>query len=151
VGGRKVLFARPTDALEPPGALRGQAAAVLALLRATGEQPVARLEKQFTSARAAVKKLRALGLVAVEERERPRDPFFRFPEAPDTPPDLNEAQAQAAARIDAAIERAAAGAPAARGEPRAFLLFGVTGSGKTEVYLRAIATCSARGSGTISR
>src|SRR5262245_5627502 len=39
VGGRKVAFARPTDAIEAPGSLRGQAAAVLALLRATGEQP----------------------------------------------------------------------------------------------------------------
>jgi len=139
VGGRKVLFARPTDAIEPPGALRGQAAAVLARLRALGEQPVARLEQEFKAARAAVKKLAALGLVAVDERERPRDPFFRLPEAPDVPPELNEAQAGAAARIDAALEASAG----------AFLLFGVTGSGKTEVYLRAIATCLARGRGAL--
>ncbi|MCC6556661.1 MAG: primosomal protein N', partial [Polyangiaceae bacterium] len=153
VGGRRVAVARPTDALEAPGTLRGAAAAILALLRASGEQPVARLEERFSSARAAVKKLAALGLVAVEERERPRDPFFRLPEARDVPPELNEAQALAAARIEAALDALAVrpGPPpgALRPDPTAFLLFGVTGSGKTEVYLRAIAACLARGRGAL--
>ncbi|WP_050435774.1 replication restart helicase PriA [Chondromyces crocatus] len=195
VGGRKVLFACPTDALEPPGTLRGQAAAVLALLRASGEQPVARLEERFKAARAAVKKLAGMGLVTLDERERPRDPFFRLPETPDSPPELNEAQALAAERIDAALaalaptagfavasspaagssaaSSPAAGSPAASSSaasspaasspaasspatgssaassPAAFLLFGVTGSGKTEVYLRAIATCLAQGRGAL--
>jgi primosomal protein N' (replication factor Y) len=142
VGGRRVAFARPTDALEAPGTLRGQAAAVLAVLRANGEQPVARLAQTFGGARAAVKKLVGLGLVAVEEREPPRDPFFQAAEARDAPPELNAAQAEAAARIAAAL--AAPGAT-----PRAFLLFGVTGSGKTEVYLRAIAACRAAGRGAL--
>jgi primosomal protein N' (replication factor Y) len=140
VGGKRIAYARPTDAVEAPGTLRGQAAQVLALLRANGEAPVARLEEQFGNARAAVKKLAALGLVALEEREPPRDAFFAVPEPRDTPPELNEAQAQAAARIEAAL-----GEP----KPSAFLLFGVTGSGKTEVYLRAIAACLARGRGAI--
>jgi primosomal protein N' (replication factor Y) len=142
VGGRKVAFARPTDAIEPPGSLRGQAAAVLALLRGTGEQPVARLEERFGNARAAVKKLGELGLAVVEMREPPRDPFFSAAAARDTPPALNEAQARAAGQIEAAL----AGDDAA---PRAFLLFGVTGSGKTEVYLRAIAACLSSGRGAL--
>ena len=140
VGGRKVAFARPTDALEAAGSLRGQAAAILGLLRASGEQPVARLEERFGNARAAVKKLAALGLAAIEMREPPRDPFFAVTEKRDVPPELNEAQASAADRIEAAL---------ALGSHRAFLLFGVTGSGKTEVYLRAIAACLARGRGAL--
>ncbi|WP_433929331.1 primosomal protein N' [Sorangium cellulosum] len=157
VGGRKVAFARATDAIEEPGTLRGQAAALLALLRANGEQPVARLEERFGNARSALKKLAERGLVALDEREPPRDPFFRLAEARDVPPELNAAQAEAAARIDAALAAAAgegeprAGAPH---EPRpagpsAFLLFGVTGSGKTEVYLRAIKSCLERGRGAL--
>jgi primosomal protein N' (replication factor Y) len=142
VGGRKVAFARPTDAIEPPGSLRGQAAAILALLRGTGEQPVARLSERFGNARAAVKKLSDLGLAAVELREPPRDPFFSTIAARDTPPALNEAQAIAAARIEAALGSDPTAA-------RAFLLFGVTGSGKTEVYLRAIAACLAAGRGAL--
>ncbi|WP_437673064.1 replication restart helicase PriA [Sorangium sp. So ce131] len=160
VGGRKVAFARPTDVIEEPGTLRGQAAAVLALLRAGGEQPVARLEERFGNARNALKKLAERGLVALDEREPPRDPFFRLAEERDVPPELNEAQAEAAARIDAAL--AALPPPPADGAPRphagdepraagpsAFLLFGVTGSGKTEVYLRAIKGCLERGRGAL--
>jgi primosomal protein N' (replication factor Y) len=49
-------------------------------------------------------------------------------------PELNPAQAEAVAAIRAA-----------RGRYLAFLLDGVTGSGKTEVYLQAIADCLAQG------
>jgi primosomal protein N' (replication factor Y) (superfamily II helicase) len=142
VGGRRVAYARPTDAIEAAGSLRGQAAAVLALLRASGEQPVARLADRFPNARPAVKKLIALGLATVEQREPPRDPFFADAPPRDRPPALNAAQAEAAARITGAME-------GAEGVPRAFLLFGVTGSGKTEVYLRAIAACLDRGKGAL--
>ncbi len=143
VGGARVAFAKATDAIEAPGTLRGQAATILALLRASGEQPVARLEERFGNARPAVKKLVSLGLVAVEQREKPRDPFFANALARDRPPALNPAQAEAAARIAAALD--AGNTDAAR----AFLLFGVTGSGKTEVYLRAIAACLERGKGAL--
>lgn len=155
VGGKRILYARPTDAIEEPGKLRGQAALVLASLRANGEQPVAHLAKQFSTARAAIKKLCDLGLAVTEEREPPRDPFFAEAEARDRPPELNEAQAIAAGRIEAALAASDArgkgegetGAPPAA--PTSFLLFGVTGSGKTEVYLRAIAACLAQGRGAL--
>jgi primosomal protein N' (replication factor Y) len=142
VGGRRVAFVRPTDTVEAAGSLRGQAAAILARLRATGGEPVARLEERFGNARAAVKKLAGLGLVAVEQREEERDPFFAEAEARDTPPELTDAQRAAAARVEAALV-----ADPPRGA--AFLLFGVTGSGKTEVYLRAIAATLARGRGAL--
>jgi primosomal protein N' (replication factor Y) len=160
VGGRKVAFARPTDAIEAPGTLRGQASAILALLRAGGEQPVARLEERFGNARPAVKKLEALGLVAIEMREPPRDPFFANALARDRAPELNAPQAEAAARILGAMDApmddaradddgAASGPKPPRASARAFLLFGVTGSGKTEVYLRAIAGCLERNKGAL--
>ncbi|MFT3775059.1 MAG: primosomal protein N' [Minicystis sp.] len=145
VGGRKVAYARPTDAIEAPGTLRGQAGAILALLRAGGEQPVARIQERFGNARPAIKKLTALGLCEIVMREPPRDPFFAEAEARDRAPELNPAQAEAAERIAAAMgdkDKPAEG-------PRAFLLFGVTGSGKTEVYLRAIAACLERGKGAL--
>jgi primosomal protein N' (replication factor Y) len=150
VGGRRIVYARPTDAIEAPGTLRGQAALVLAHLRANGELPVAHLAKQFSTARTVIKKLCDLKLVETEEREAPRDPFFAVAEARDEPPELNEAQAEAASRIEAVLsalgDRSAEAKPAA---PTSFLLFGVTGSGKTEVYLRAIAACLARGRGAL--
>src|SRR5262245_804454 len=63
VGGKRIAYARPTDRMETPGALRGQAAAVLALLRATGEAPIARIAEKFGNARPVIKKLAELGLV----------------------------------------------------------------------------------------
>jgi len=141
VGGRRVAFARATAALETPGSLRGQAAAVLAELRANGEQNVARLTSRFGNARSAIKKLEALGLVEVEQREEARAGPFDTVAQPDEPPELNAAQAEAEAQIQSAL--------ADEGTPQGFLLFGITGSGKTEVYLRAIAACVAGGRGAL--
>ncbi len=78
--------------------------------------------------RAALRSLQAKGLVAVEEVEVLRDPFFREPVEPDEPPKPTEEQARAIDAITAALKN----------EAEAFLLHGVTGSGKTEVYLRVI-------------
>ena len=140
VGGRMVQVVRPTSSLETPGSLRGQGAAILALLRASGEVQVASLEKQFGNARAAVKKLAALGLAETAEREADRDPFFGGAVERDTPPELTEAQSNAANAISGAIRA---------GETAGFLLFGITGSGKTEVYLSAISTCLEEGRGAL--
>ena len=132
VGGRVVGFAQATDRVEEPGSLRGQAAAILALLRSSGELPVPQLAKRFGNARPALSKLEALGLVRLEKRAAERRAFFDETPERDEPPELTAPQIKAVSAIGAALEQ---------GGPHAFLLFGVTGSGKTEVYMRAIAQC----------
>jgi primosomal protein N' (replication factor Y) len=140
VGGRRVQWVTATSRVEEPGTLRGQRAAVLAHLRATGPEPMATLEQRWSNARSATKKLETLGLVAIEDREAPRESPFREPAAREEPHQPTPAQVEAVEEIAGAVRAS---------RPATYLLHGVTGSGKTEVYLRAIAAARESGKGSI--
>ena len=86
-----------------------------------------------------LRRLEARGLVAIEEARVERRPEIGAVGARGTVTELTAAQAAAVERIDAAFgERGAS-----------LLLHGVTGSGKTEVYLRAAARALERGRSVI--
>ncbi|MGB8330568.1 MAG: primosomal protein N', partial [Polyangiales bacterium] len=87
------------------------------------------LRTEVSGARTVVRSLVDKGLVHVDEVEVNRDPFFRIPVARDVPPAPTAAQQFAIDTIGEAIRSRTS---------EAYLLHGVTGSGKTEVYLRAI-------------
>jgi len=138
ISARKVQWVVATEAVET--SIKEKAARVLAIVRAHGELPLSRLEEQLGGARATVKKLAEQGLVRIDEREAPRDPFFAEPAKRDVPPEPTVAQEEAAATINAALD-------ARTGST--LLVHGVTGSGKTEVYLRAIAHAKEQKRGSI--
>ncbi len=137
---RRVQWAAATSRLEAPGSLRGQTAAILAHLRAAGPTPIARLSSRWGNARSALKALALSGLVDLEEHDAPNAPSFAEPAARDTIPEATQGQADAVKAIASALANA---------RPTTFLLQGVTGSGKTEVYLRAIAAARDHGRGAI--
>jgi primosomal protein N' (replication factor Y) len=137
---RYVQWVCAASHVEDATALSGQAATILAHVRSLHAQPIAKLEQRWVGARAAIKKLVRLGLVYVEEREAPTDPFFAEPAMRDTPHEPTAAQTAATNALAAALRE---------GSFATFLLHGVTGSGKTEVYLRAIAAARASVRGAI--
>lgn len=90
------------------------------------------------------------GLVKLGEQEVWRDPLAEYDIIPDTPPLLTEDQARAWGRIKMdLLETSTDDEGAERSEPSIFLLHGVTGSGKTEIYLRAIELVLQEGKGAI--
>jgi primosomal protein N' (replication factor Y) len=138
--GRLVQFAELVEGAERPSKLRGNAALVLDVLAESGPMSVAELSERVGNARAVLKRLSQSGVVRVTQRPADVDPFFTAPAERDIPPPLTEAQAGAVDRIAEKL--------AAR-EGGSFLLEGVTASGKTEVYLRAVARVLETGGGAI--
>ncbi|AMV71464.1 primosomal protein N' [Desulfuromonas carbonis] len=127
-----VYTALPRDD-QPAGSRQRE---VLAQIRAAGPLSLSTLRTLFAAPHAPLKRLVELGFLAVEEVERHRDPFLDLPLVPDRPAVPTAEQAAGLEQIAAAI---------AAGGFRPLLLHGVTGSGKTEVYLQAIAGALAAG------
>jgi primosomal protein N' (replication factor Y) len=138
--GKLVQFAEAVPGATRSDKLSGQSEAILAALVEAGAQPVAELGRTWKSARSALRKLEGLGLVRIDRRAAKADPFFAAPARRDVPPELNPAQAAAVRAVTARLDTLDAGA---------FLLDGVTASGKTEVYLRTVAHALERGRGSI--
>ncbi len=104
-------------------------------LTGDGELSAAAAVALHGQAMAKLRDWAALGWVRAERRSKPLLPAPHEPPPPSVAPPLNAEQAAAVA----GIAQAGAG-----GGFAPFLLYGVTGSGKTEVYLHAIADALAR-------
>ena len=105
---------------------------------AAGDVRVAELSAEFGAVGATLKALEAKGAVTVERRRRMRGAAPATVPAPAgaSRPALTAGQAEAVAAI---------GKARSFGDGRVALIDGVTGSGKTEVYLRAIEEVLAAG------
>ena len=98
------------------------------------------LKEIFPNVGSHIKWLEENGLVDVELREVLRDPFKDVDFKKEPPPELTVDQKAVLNKIEGSINEESYST---------FLLHGVTGSGKTEIYLRAIETALARGKESI--
>jgi len=135
-GAPRVRVVVRTGEGELPARARKAAAVLEALEKFDRPPPVRELLEQAGASRAALKTLERAGLVRIEPRAEDLESRPPSSGAFETPPVLEEPQRAALDGMRADLI-----------EPRfaVHLLLGVTGSGKTEVYLRAIAETVAAG------
>ncbi|MSR30045.1 MAG: primosomal protein N' [Gemmataceae bacterium] len=108
---------------------------ILAFLQDQGPAPAARIAIELPCTPGAIKRLLdkgVIGKIALEEPPAPKE----APQPLPTPLELTAEQSLACQKISQAIQE---------GGFKPFLIHGVTGSGKTEIYLRSIAEIVASG------
>jgi len=121
---------------EPTQRISKKQAEILNWIREKGEISSSELNKRFKSSSKSIQSLQGQGLVSVFRREVCRDLSVRSELKPYPKPELTSDQETALGEILTGIR-------SKRFSP--FLLYGVTGSGKTEIYLRAIEEVLAQG------
>ncbi|MEM7262301.1 MAG: primosomal protein N', partial [Planctomycetota bacterium] len=143
---KTVRWARIAESLLPPEPERGtgreKRERIREWLAEAGAQPVEAVLARLDVTEAPLRTLEKRGVVEIFDAPAPRPSFDDGPttSGTDSPPRLSADQLRSVAEIDGALDRE---------EFECFLLHGVTGSGKTEVYLHAIASTVERGRGAL--
>ncbi len=123
-----------------PATLKRRQAALRYLMQAPEPVNVSWVYAESGCTLADLQELAARGLVLLGEAETWRDPLEKIESPGAAIPVMTGEQAYAWERIHGAFQELAQGKPV-----KPFLLQGVTGSGKTELYLRAVEEAARRG------
>jgi primosomal protein N' (replication factor Y) (superfamily II helicase) len=121
--------------------------AIWNILEEWRELPLQELVRLGETTAETIRKLEDKGLVVIAPKRDERDPYALERFTPTQPLTLNPDQDRALQAITGAMKSVAE--PRTKDGSGVFLLHGVTGSGKTEIYLQAIAETLAAGKGAI--
>ncbi|MSU32040.1 MAG: primosomal protein N' [Pedosphaera sp.] len=132
------VYALPPPSVMPKLTKRQET--VLRILKEWQSMPLQELLRIAETTAETLRKLEDKGLISLAPKIDERDPYAHEQIIPTTPLELNSEQVVAMDAIRGAMSGQGA---------RPFLLHGVTGSGKTEVYLQAIAHALSQGKGAI--
>lgn len=113
---------------------------ILEIVLSSGEIPLRDLLESASTTSATVRRMEKDGYLVVGEQVVARNPFANCDILPTTPLKLTSEQEEAFKLITKSIDTR---------QPPVVLLYGVTGSGKTEVYLQALAYARGQGKGAI--
>ncbi|HEY6228374.1 MAG TPA: primosomal protein N' [Verrucomicrobiae bacterium] len=139
-GWRERLMVRAVKSEAPKPELTKRQSEILDIIEGVSEIFLQELLDQAHTTAATIRKLENLRLVTIAPAVSERDPYANETILPTQALPLHPEQIRAMEAITASMEKA---------EAKTFLLHGVTGSGKTEVYLQAIAHALKNGKGAI--
>ncbi len=155
-GWREKLFVRALPFTGELPRLSKRQQEILNIIEERRELPLTELLELAATTASTLRRLEDKGLVSISAQISERDPYAREHILPTQPLAMNAAQMKALEAIKRGMSevgnrKSEAGSPTSDLRPltSTFLLHGVTGSGKTEVYLQAIAHALAKGKGAI--
>jgi len=141
-GWKERLFVRALPQVGDLPELSKRQAELWKVIEEWREIPLQELLKEMSTTGDTVRRLEDKGLVTITSQVMERDPFANETILPTQKITLNAEQQVAYDRVIAACDDPS-------DKKRVFLLHGVTGSGKTEVYLQAIEHTLKQGKGAI--
>lgn len=133
---KTVRTVRLTSGAAPEDTSAAQEKVIEVLRQSEGELPLKKLLASAKVSASPVNTLEKRGIVSVFDKEHKRDPLARANVPPVEEFVLTDAQTTVLERISEALDGT---------DYRTFLLHGITGSGKTEVYIRAVKKVLAMG------
>ena len=148
-GWRERLVVRPSSVSADPLNLTKRQRVLIEAIRKLGVVPMVRAKELLRTSAATLRLLEDQGLIEIRPEIDERDPYANEQILSTSPLDLNAEQSVVLERVVRAMNLPALEMEKPEARERTFLLHGVTGSGKTEVYLQAIEQALRQGKGAI--